>query len=161
MNEQLTIHTAIDHLLSAQRVASLATIDDEGLPHVSMVPFALLRAHGNLLIHISSLSPHFGFLKSRPQASLLIMKAEVAGEEVHALPRVSIQVATEFVGRESAHYEAARAAYVDRFPEAGFMTGLGDFAFVMITPLSGRVIAGFGAAKKIDSLTLTNAIKRA
>lgn len=161
MNEQSPFHSVIDHLLSAQRVASLATIDDEGLPHLSMVPFALLNAQGKLLIHISSLSPHFGFLKNRPQVALLIMKAEAAGEEVHALPRVSVQATAEFVGRESANYEAVRAAYLSRFPEAAFMTDLGDFAFVAITPISGRVIAGFGAAKKIDGTTLVAAIQAA
>jgi putative heme iron utilization protein len=161
MNEHSPFHSIIDHLLSAQRVASLGTIDDEGFPHVSMVPFASLSAQGKLLIHISSLSPHFSFLKSRPQVALLIMKAEVAGEEVHALPRVSVQATAEFVGRESENYEAARAAYVHRFPEAAFMTDLGDFAFVAITPISGRVIAGFGAAKKVDGTTLMAAIQAA
>lgn len=160
MNETPSFDSMISELLYKQRVGSLATIDDEGLPHVSMVPFALIRDEGVLLIHVSALSPHFRYLKNKLQGALLITKPELAGEEVHALPRLSIQADIEFVGRNDAAYSPSREAYVQRFPEAAFMTDFGDFSFVKIKPLRGRIIAGFGAARKVDAATLQAVITK-
>ena len=148
-------------LLSHQRVASMATVDEDGMPHASLVPFAVDRAQGTLLIHISGMSPHFAYLHNKPHASLLIAEAETAGAEVHALPRMSIQGAASFISRHEARYAGAREAYLQRFPEVAFMTDLPDFAFVEITPLAGRVIAGFGAAKKLDQARIVAALQKA
>ena len=150
----------IDALLSQQRIASLATVDKEGLPHASMVPFAVLSAHGSLLIHISGMSPHFAYLQNQPHAGLLITQAEMVGAEVHALPRMSIQGMASFVNRSDAEHANVRNAYLKRFPEVAFMTDLPDFAFVKITPVAGRVIAGFGAAKKLDQASLVAALQK-
>jgi putative heme iron utilization protein len=159
MSETTNFHSVISKLLGGQRIATLATVDDDGLPHASLVPFALLREQASLLIHVSALAPHFGYLKRQLQAAVLISKPEIAGEEVHALPRVSIQADVEFIDRQSPDYAPARDAYVQRFPEAGFMTELQDFALVKIKPLSGRVVAGFGAARKLNQVSLQAAIE--
>lgn len=160
MTDTQRFDVVLEALLSQQRVASLATVDEDGMPHASMVPFAVDHAHGTLLIHISGMSPHFGYLHNKPHASLLIAKAETPGAEVHALPRMSIQATASFISRHEARYAGAREAYLQRFPEVAFMTDLPDFAFVEITPLAGRVIAGFGAAKKLDSTSILAALQK-
>lgn len=150
----------LEELLTQQRIASLATVDEEGMPHASMVPFAVYAAHGTMLIHISALSPHFAYLQNRPHAALLVSKAETAGAEVHALPRLSIQGSVSFVFKHDAHYEHVREAYLQRFPEVAFMTKLPDFAFVEISPQAGRLIAGFGAARKLDQASIVAAFRK-
>ncbi len=45
-------------LLSTQRMAALGTLTDEGAPLVSMVPFAIERTLGCLVIHVSALAAH-------------------------------------------------------------------------------------------------------
>ena len=82
MSETKNFHSVISKLLGGQRIATLATVDDDGLPHASLVPFALLREQASLLIHVSALAPHFGYLKRQLQAAVLISKPEIAGEEV-------------------------------------------------------------------------------
>lgn len=146
-------------LLSGQRVASLATVDEGGMPHASLVPFAVNRERGTLVIHISGLSPHFGYLVAKPRAALLIATPEMADAEVHALPRMSIDGTATFVSGSDDIYAVTRSAYLSRFPEVTFMTELPDFSFVEISPESGRVIAGFGAAKKLDRDRLVTAIR--
>src|SRR5450830_628006 len=76
-------------LLNTQRVAALGTRDEDGLPFVSMVPFALEPHSPCLVIHVSGLAAHTRNLQTTPQVSLLVMQAEVPGEPVHALPRVT------------------------------------------------------------------------
>jgi putative heme iron utilization protein len=114
MSETTNFHSVISKLLGEQRIATLATVDDDGLPHASLVPFALLREQASLLIHVSTLAPHFGYLKRQLQAAVLISRPETAGEEVHALPRLSIQADIEFIDRQSPDYAPARNAYVQR-----------------------------------------------
>ena len=48
-------------------------------------------------------------------------------------------------------WQALRAAYLARFPEAEPMTQLGDFRFVALRPVAGRHVAGFGAARSVDN----------
>jgi hypothetical protein len=48
--------------------------------------------------------------------------------------------------REGAEYEAAKAAYLARFPDAAQTFALGDFSIVLLEPVSARLVAGFGRA---------------
>ena len=54
--------------------------------------------------------------------------------------------------------DGARDSYVLRFPEAAFMTDLGDFRFVCITPSIARHVAGFGAARDVSAHDLIEAL---
>ena len=137
-------------LLNTQRVAALGTIDDAGAPFVSMVPFALEPQLHRLVIHVSGLAAHTRNLQARERASLMVMQSEVAGEPVHALPRVTLEGVAEVVQRGSPQWTACRASYLARFSEAEPMTELGDFKFVAIKVTGARQVAGFGAARSLD-----------
>lgn len=138
-------------LLQAQRVAALGTLSDEGHPFVSMVPYALEPQQGWLVIHVSALAAHTGYLQARPEVSLLVMQAEAPGQPVHALPRVTLAGQARTLAPGSPDWALARAAYLARFPEAEPITQLGDFSFVVITPAGARQIAGFGAARSLGA----------
>jgi putative heme iron utilization protein len=132
---------ALRGLLQVQRVATLACLDDQGRPALSMVPFACCAQEACLVIHVSALAAHTRCMVARPDVGLMVCEAEVAGQPVHDLQRVSIQGLAEPLLRDSAAWEACRAAYLARFEEARPMTE--------ITPQSGRHIAGFGAARSV------------
>jgi putative heme iron utilization protein len=142
---------ALRALLHAQRVGALGTLGPDGTPQVSMVPFALAPQAGCLVLHVSALAAHTRNLQTAPTVSLMVMQAEVAGEPVHALPRVSIDCTAELLEPEGPRWQALRAAYLARFPEAEPMTQLGDFRFVSLRPVAGRHVAGFGAARSVDN----------
>ena len=146
-------------LLASQRVAALGTLDENGAPFVSMVPFALEPRSASVVIHASGLAAHTRNLQAAPQVSLLVMQAEVAGEPVHALPRVTLLGQAGVLAPDSAAWVEARAAYLARFPEAEPMTQLGDFRFVAITLQGARQIAGFGAARSIDADALASVVR--
>lgn len=137
-------------LLHAQRTAALGTTGGDGAAFVSMVPFALEPALGCLVIHVSGLAAHTRNLQARPRVSLLVMQPEVTGEPVHALPRVTLEGKALMLAPDSAPWHACRAAYLARFPEAEFMTQLGDFRFVAVRITQARHVAGFGAARDVD-----------
>lgn len=146
-------------LLDTQRVAALGTLGDDGLPFVSMVPFALEPLSACLVIHVSGLAAHTRNLQASPKVSLLVMQAEVAGEPVHALPRVTLIGQAMVLERDTTEWMQSRAAYLARFPEAEPMTQLGDFMFVAIRLAGARQVAGFGAARSLDAETLQSVLR--
>lgn len=117
---------------------------------VSMVPYAIDTRAPCLVIHVSSLAAHTGNLLRSPAVSMLIMRAEVAGEPVHALARATLQGQAQAPTPESPLWHQAREAYLARFPEAAAMMDLGDFRLVRVLITQMRQIAGFGAARSID-----------
>lgn len=147
-------------LLHSHRVAALGTISDEGLPFVSMVPFALMPALGCFVIHVSGLAAHTKFLVARPAVSLLVMQRETPDEPVHALPRATLVGQAKLLEPDSDEWHACRAAYLERFPEAEHMTQLGDFRFVAIEVKGARQVAGFGSARSIDEQEVRRALSR-
>jgi putative heme iron utilization protein len=150
---------ALRTLLMAHRVAALGTLGDDGLPFVSMVPFAVDPEAACIIIHVSALAPHTRNLQQSPRVSLLVMQAEVAGEPVHALPRVTLEGTVTALVVDSAGWLSARRAYLARFPEAEPMTQLGDFMFVGIALAGARQVAGFGAARSLDADAVAQALR--
>jgi putative heme iron utilization protein len=114
---------------------------------------------GCLVIHVSGLAAHTGNLQARPNVLLLVMQADVLGEPVHALPRVTLDGRAQVLEAGTPAWETCLAAYVMRFPEAQFMTQLGDFRFVAIALNGARQVAGFGAARSIDAQEVRLALR--
>ena len=153
------LNRALRELLSTQRIASLGTLTAEGGPFVSMVPFAIEPGSACLVIHVSLLAPHTRNLLSNPAVSIMVMQPEVAGEPVHALPRISMDGTAARLQSESPSWLAARQAYLARFPEAEAMTHLGDFSFVAICPTAARQVAGFGTARPLEADELAEVLR--
>lgn len=158
MASEHSLTRALRELIRSQRTAALGTLDAEGEVFVSRVPFAIDSANGSLIIHVSGLAAHTGNLIRHPRASLLIAQTEAAGEPVHALARVSIDVIATACAPDSAEAHACSAEYLARFPEAEPMTQLGDFRFMRLQPLGARQVAGFGAARSVDASTIAQAL---
>ena len=161
MTHEPRLSIALRTLLQTQRVAALGTLNADGSPFVSMVPFAVAPASVQLVIHVSGLAAHTRNLQTTPHVSMLVMQAEVAGEPVHALARVSLEGVAAVLERDSAGWQQARDAYLARFPEAEPMTELGDFMFVGITVQGARQVAGFGAARSLDAETVAEVLRPA
>jgi putative heme iron utilization protein len=137
-------------LLNAQRLAALGTLTDDGAPFVSMVPFAIERQSGCLVIHVSALATHTRHLQIRPCVSLLVCVPEKPDEPVHDLHRVTLNGCARVLERDHLNWLACKTAYLERFPDVAFMTELGDFTFVVIDIASARHVSGFGAARSVD-----------
>lgn len=111
-----------------------------------MVPFVLRRDEGRLLIHVSALATHTRDMQSHPRVSLMVMAEPTPELPPQALPRVTLQAEVRMLPREGGEYEAAKAAYLARFPDAAVTFGLADFSLVVLTPNAARLVAGFGRA---------------
>ena len=159
MTHEPRLTQALRSLLNTHRVAALGTLDEDGHAFVSMVPFAIDGGSGSLVIHVSGLAAHARNLERTPRVSLMVMQAEVAGEPVHALPRVTLDGQSSVLTVDSVPWGSARAAYLARFPDVEYMTQLGDFRFVSIAVSGARQVAGFGAARSIDAEELAQLLR--
>jgi len=153
------LNRALRTLLHTQRVAALGTLNGQGKPFVSMVPFAIEPHSATLIIHVSLLAPHTRNLMSDPAVSLLVMQPEAPGEPVHALPRVSLDGTAARLKPESDAWQTAKRVYLARFPDAEMMTRLGDFSFFAITALEARHVAGFGSARPLEPEDLASVLR--
>lgn len=158
MAREHSLTTALRDLLNTQRTAALGTLDEQGTPFVSMVPFAIDAEHRGLVIHVSGLAAHTANMQRAPRVSLMVCASETSGEPVHALPRVTFEALATQLEPDSADALACRAAYLARFPDAEPMTALGDFRFVRLEPQGARQIAGFGAARSLEAADIALAL---
>ena len=146
---------ALHQLLCARRTAALGTlVAGSGAPSVSMVPFAVDPAGDGapaIVLHLSGLAAHTAHLQADPRASLLITAPETPGAPVHELPRITLDALASTPPPDTPAHHSAHAAYVQRFPEAAFMTALGDFRFVTLRVTGARQIAGFGSARSVGA----------
>jgi len=160
MTHEPRLTLALRTLLNTQRVAALGTLDEAGQAFVSMVPFAIDDSSGALVIHVSGLAAHARNLMRTPRVSVLVMQAEVVGEPVHALQRVTLDGVASELTVDSVPWVHARTAYLNRFPDVEYMTQLGDFRFVTIAITGARQVAGFGAARSVDADELAQVLRR-
>jgi len=142
-------------LVAGRNLASLGTLHG-GKPFVSMVPYAVTS--GALVIHISQLASHTRDVMKSPEVSILIVEAEKPDKMPQMLARVTLQGRARLLDRDAKSYTAARAAYVERFPEAASLFEFSDFKLFLVRPLSARIIAGLGQAITITAEEFKSAI---
>jgi putative heme iron utilization protein len=132
-------------LIDERPIATLATLHG-GDPAVSMVPFVLWRGT-RLLIHVSGLATHTRDMLRHPRVALLVAAEPDAQTPPQAVPRVAFTCEALPLAKEGSDYGEARAAYLQRFPDAEITFGLADFALFALKPVSARLVAGFARAQ--------------
>jgi heme oxygenase (biliverdin-IX-beta and delta-forming) len=143
-------------LLHRCKAAALGT-SHAGAPAVSMVPYAIVDEPFTLVVLVSTLAAHTRDLLADPRVGLMVMEPEGGAAGTHALARVSIQGEARPLPPGNARYDAARAAYVARFPDMAMLFDLADFALVAIEPAAVRAVMGFAQAQSLSPATLAAA----
>ena len=120
---------------------STASRRHAGHPFGSVMPYAL-DEQGTPLFLISAMAVHTQHLEADPRASLLVTPPDwsdnpLAGERVTLMGRAA-RVADD---RQS----VARAAYLDRHPEASQWADFGDFSFWWLEVADIYYVGGFGS----------------
>lgn len=146
---------ALRRLLAERPNASLATLH-RGEPALSMVPFVLPAGDTRLYIHVSALATHTRDLQLHARVALLVMAEPDAATLPQALPRVALQADAVVLERDGAEHRDARAAYLQRFPQAAPIFELGDFSLVALQPVAARLVAGFGRAHSLVGAALAD-----
>lgn len=137
-------------LLTEQRWAALATLDDGGLPAVSFVACVPEPGYGGFLIHVSRLAAHTRHLLARPRAALGISEPDPGKDDPQLLARVTLQGRVEEVTRETPAYDEGRRRYLAHLPQAAPLFGFGDFVLLRMSPDTVRFVGGFARAHSLS-----------
>ena len=146
-------------LLRDHRQAVLATLDGQGHPHTAMVAYVPETDFTGLLLHLSDLSAHKGYLRSDSRVSLLVFQPDNGLTEILQHQRLSLACAAKLVPKGGEAFARARDTYLGRFPQHRMMFDLGDFDLVRLVPEHGLLNAGFGRAFPVTPADLVAAYR--
>ncbi len=146
-SEQQLIH----RLLTEQRWAAAATVNQSGHPECSFLSFALRRERATVIVHISQLSPHTQNLSQDQRISLGVTAPETPDRDPQTLPRISLIGTAQFIDKQSSDYAILGAIYREKLPDSTPLFDFGDFRLVEITVEQVRFVGGFARAYTLDS----------
>ena len=139
----------VKKLLTESKVLSLGVLVD-GKPHVGLLPFVAASDYSSALVHASQLARHSRGLQPGSPFSILIHGCGDAESDPLQVPRITISGTVQLVAQADADFEAARLAYIDRFPSSAQTFLLGDFNLYRLSFEWGRLVSGFARAITIS-----------
>lgn len=137
-------------LLRGQRWACLGT-QDQDQPYVSWVAFVAEADFSGLILHLSRLAKHTRNLEAEPRVSLALSEPDDGRSDPQTLARLTLQGRIAAVERHDEHYEALKALYLGRLPDAEMMFQFDDFSLYRFVPESGRYVEGFASSHAINA----------
>jgi hypothetical protein len=152
-DERSQIERAAAALLRDARSFALATLDANGEPATSYVPFAAVA--GAFGIVVSGLAAHAAHLAARPAVSLLAVGPEAEDGDAFARPRIAIDALAHATPQGSPEANAIWDALIARHGEtAALLRTLPDFRAIRLEPRRARLVLGFAAASDLDAAAL-------
>ncbi len=133
-------------LMRQSQTAALATLDETGLPFISLVGCACLE-DGSPLLLVSHLAQHTKHMLARSAVSLLF--SDIGKGDPLAHPRLSVSGRAALIPHDSAERVHARQLYLDSHPKAQLYIDFGDFVLVKISPDHAALNGGFGRAYQL------------
>ena len=131
-------------LVEKTELASLATLNKDKTPFVSLVPYALDK--GQPVIFISDLAIHTSNLKDNSACSLMVSKPNK--KDIFESPRLS------YIGKmvkvSDKEVEEIKKIYLKKFPKAEYLMELGDFAFYKLKIEKIYYVGEFASADWVD-----------
>jgi putative heme iron utilization protein len=145
-------------LVSALRWFALATVDANGSPTLSYVPFAFTGAAFGMVA--SRLAAHTANLAARRPASILFVADDVQLRDAYARPRLSIAVDASPAPPESELAEAIWSGLeIRQGPTVRALRDLPDFAPIALAPVDARLVLGFAATHDFDRTELIEMLR--
>lgn len=151
---QKEIEDKIFQLIEQQQSLFLSTISkrvsgESSVPHSSYAPYVSVSEEQAFYVFLSDLSEHSHYLRSNPNASILIITDEMRTEQIFARVRVQYQVMSQLIENEQER-QIAIENMQQRFGEIiDVLRSLSDFRVYKLTPQMGRYVEGFGRAFNI------------
>lgn len=128
-------------LLRAIRSGSLAAVEADGTPFVSLVNVAT-DVDGAPILLVSGLSRHTRLMAADPRVSLLL--AQTGKGDPLAHPRLTL------IGRVAPTTEArARARFLARHPKSALYADFPDFSFLRLDIAAAHLNGGFARAAEL------------
>ena len=123
----------------------IASISKENLPSISYAPF--IQNEQRFYICLSSMAKHTHNIQHQPKISIMMIEDESTSTNLFARKRVTFDVITTAIQRDSLIFNGAMTLFKDKFgTNASIYESLADFQLFELDPQSGRAVFGFGEA---------------
>jgi len=140
----------IAELLRRRTNIVLATIDEQGQALASQSPYAL-DEDGNFLVLVSGLAEHGKTLRNAESVNVMLMEDETGLANPFARERLNYTCKVEMLPPDSDARKDGEQLLIGRFGKfVQTLIQLPDFTMFRLSPVSGRYVAGFGAAYAIE-----------
>ena len=140
-------------LAATVKVASLATLTEDGDPWASMVTYGAM-SDGSPVLYVSTLAEHGRNLHADPRASLVIVADPRGGDP---LDSSRVTLAGRVRRPEGDDEEAARAAHIAAIPSAEIYSAFGDFSLFVLEVERVRWVGGYGRMDSADAAAYATA----
>lgn len=134
-------------LLDTSKTLQLATVDSQGMPHISYAPF--IRQDEHFYIYVSQLADHTQYLQQIPSVSLMVIRDEAQSKNLFARERLIIEADVTPLD-QMANKSVLDTMEASLGGTVGLLRSLPDFMLFKLTAVSARYIAGFGKAFQLD-----------
>ena len=149
MTTDTEITQALKQLHSQCQTRQLATVDAAGQPDASYAPY--VQVAGNYYIFVSQLAAHTQNLLTQKQASIMLIQAEQDAKNLFARMRYTCACEVADVARTEPLFNEMIESMQERFGGViELLTSLGDFHLLQLSPVSGRLVTGFGKAYEME-----------
>ena len=131
----------------------MATLSEDGRPHVSYTPFCLDGEH--YLILISELALHTRNLLTRPLVDIMLIQDESGATQLFARNRLTLSCDAKEVTAEHPEHTSLLDKFQSRHGKTvELLRQLPDFHLLRLTPRAGRFVMGFGQAYELSGENL-------
>lgn len=135
------------------RALILATIDEDGFPSLSTLPF--VWHEGAFWVLMSDLSPHTRLVRQHPTVEVMLLEDESITRNIYNRVRVTWRADVTRIERNDNRAPVMLDALKERHGKIlDVLTQLPDFHLHAIVPGAGRLVNSFGRAFKIDGFDL-------
>lgn len=148
MSEKIPPLQALQSLRAGVQSAMLATLGENGDPHIGYTPFVF--DDRDIVVFVSQLSLHTRDLLATPRVSVMLIDDEQSSSQIFARTRVSYLCQAKVVDREDQTYAATLDLLESRHGKMiGVLRQLPDFVLFRLQPQSGQFVMGFGQAYRL------------
>lgn len=148
MSEKIPPRQALEALRVNVQSAMLATLGEDGDPHIGYTPFVFDGR--DIIVFVSQLSRHTRDLLANGRVSVMLIDDEQCSSEIYARTRVSYLCQARAVDRnDQTHTPTLDLLEARHGKMIGLLRQLPDFVLFRLQPLSGQFVMGFGQAYRL------------
>lgn len=150
-SERRNLQNACDELIQRHNSLLIASRSVDGAVAISYAPY--LRGEAGFYIFVSELARHTQNLLAQQRASILFIESEAEADNPFARQRLTFDCRVAEISKAHADYVQKLDGMAAKFGEiVGVLRALPDFHLLLLTPESGRFVAGFGKAFSVDGM---------
>lgn len=144
------VEPKVKELIARMKSVILATVDAEGNPSSSYVPYVMID--NKMYVLVSFMARHTKNLKDVKKVSVMFIEDESETKQIYARERLTIDATTNHIERGTEMWDKAVAGLTEVHGKIlDILIGMEDFIMIEIVPVKGAYVNGFGSAYFVDT----------